>query len=37
MTEITQEEQGYKAFVGNLAYSIDNESLKDYFSPAGQV
>jgi len=37
MTEITQEEQGYKAFVGNLAYSINSESLKDYFSPAGQV
>jgi len=34
---IRQNEMAQKLYVGNLAYSINNDSLKDHFAQAGTV
>lgn len=28
---------GFRVFVGNLAYGVDNEKLKEHFATAGEV
>jgi RNA recognition motif-containing protein len=39
MTEAvaTPQDDGRKVFVGNLAFTVDDESLAAYFSAAGEV
>lgn len=29
--------EGFRVFVGNLAYKVNNEALKEFFAQAGNV
>lgn len=36
-TETKAEETVFKVFVGNISFQTTNESLKEFFKPAGDV